>query len=1648
MGGCLALAVLLLGALASPQALAFTVKLNVVDENGAPVNGFRWQAEEDTTPRITPGEYQPPEETVRLSIIKTHQPVVKTGHNKDSSAKITLPGGKRYLISVLPDLAPDGVGYSMGGVQVKGGGTFRVTVRKNPIPTAQISILVFWDTTPINNAPDVGEWGIPGFKVNLTDVLGDVAFDAFGKPLGTTYEFTDTNGNGVHDPGEPFNLDPDGNPIVVALGNGVYTDEKGEAVVKFLPPGKYGVRVVPRPTILVNPLNPADTRPFPDPNVWSLTSTIEGTPTVDAWVAADEPLYFVEFGRSFRHTFFGFVHQPWDDLGSMPVPSGGSRGTIHGFVKNVHQSRPPAAALNPGAVVPEAWVGLNVLQGGLAGKGVYAAPADPETGEFSIAGVPTGTYQVVAWDTGLDQIFAFQTVIIDDAGNGGEMGDMLVNAWFGRMEGKVFYDTNGNGFPDADETQGVNEQAVNLRFRDGRIYQATLTGLDGSYELKQIFPWFRWIVGEVDFLRYDATGATVVVDDGGAIPVDSGWAMPSQGVRNPQAQVCSQGDVDAGVPECLTAGSPRVNPNTGNVYSKTDQGPVLLQAMIVYADQNHRVDWGKRDYRLDPLNGGISGIVFYDTTRHADDPYDSAGDPWEPGVPKVRVNLYRVDLTDPVTGRPTEMTMINSVLTDSWDESLPEGCVHPSMPVLDPFGGVIDPCAEFLRTWNQVRPGVFDGGYAFVDGYEDGIQVDNNGQPLLDKKTGALIPETAGQLPTPLATGQYVVEVVPPTGYLVTKEEDKNVDFGDRYKPGTKALAPLCVGPDHLVPAELALFPGVPVREDLANTMRPLCNMKMVDVVPGRNAPVDHFIFTTVPKASRFHGFITNDLTNTFDPNDPNFAEKLSPQWLPITVRDWAGTVLAKTYSDQWGAYNITFPSTHTVSAPIPTGVSPQMAKVCLNDPGPDLTNPDPFYNPAYGVVCYVFDAWPAATTPLDTPVIPVGAFTGAFQGRLDCEYPNGTPRIKNVVGGPWVSGENKKLKINSMGAKVEVANPDYSSALPPNPTTNPPTIFRDYGFGKKKGTVMWGGTPLIIEGWSANEISVKIPKGVVPGAAQLTITRGDNLLSTVNGITLTVGGPAPIYVEAGQSIQAAIDAAAPGALIIVRPGVFTENLIMHKPVKLQGSGEGTVLNGFEFTPEVAAQWLAKINGLVEPAGVNDLVPFQRTDFFLEQGAAITVLGDQENPDYSQARIDGFHITMAVLGGGVFVNGYVDNLTISNNRIASNYGNFGGGVRAGWPSLVDPATGQFQSADVTNLKIHHNHFNQNGALDGGGGISLFTGSDNYQVTENFLCGCLSGLNGAGITHYGESPGGLIAQNRILFNETTTGDKPIRGTIGGKGGGILIAGEEPVGGALSPGAGSVVIHRNLIQGNAASHDGGGIALAQVNGQDAEDGSPDHSVGIYNNIIVNNVAQLAGGGIALSDALLVNIINDTIAHNDSTATNVAAFTDPLNNPNLSTAQPGAGIASRATSAGLLAVVPGSPFSNPVIQDSIVFENRSFYWDGTQNGGLGALLPPAATPSYSDLGVIGTTGALTADTSNILTGGTPNFALAYFNELFAAGAGGEGGNFVSVVFRPLKQTGDYHITAANNAGGDLNLPAGFQTDYDGQARTVPVDAGADER
>jgi len=1625
------------------------IALNVhgPDEADNFVTSYRWIVQEDATFHVNPAVPDDPALSLSTNFHKSYMPVVAQGCvgntefpclmlNADVPEAASIPiaafntvaldPSKFYYVSVLPNDAGTGEGHSIGGAQILPGtmnSTVEVIVNNQPIPTAQISVIIFEDNGPTNGVPDgnelgaaLAEAGLGGFEILLEDAAGRygqapgfLSQDAFGNPLKNSLDcFADA-------PPAPTGV--------------IVTCPDGKALIKDLPPGKFGVIAVP----------PAGT------GTWTQTSTIEGTNVQDTWVKAGEPPFLVEFGAPGYHAFIGFVNP--DHI----APSAGSN-TIDGNVTMLHSARAPdSASYDSGSYETplghtRAWVGLNSAAG--TGPNIATVQADPD-GHFTINNIPNGTHQLVIWDEYLDQIIFYQTVVLPGGGN---VGNIPVPTWFGRHEHTVFLDENENGLRDPGEA-GLPDQNVNLRFRDGTIFQSFPTDTTGFVPFDQIFPFGAWQVAEVDFLRHRATGIRVWVDGGGDV---SGGDFP--GLLNPQA------------------GSPR---------NEMGPEPYLLEGFQSMPGMTSIFEWGKKPYAPGE-NGGIAGIVFYGSTRGENDPRLTVGDTWEPGIPHVKVRLYREIEAE---GGGTVLTLVDETTTDSWDDNLPEGCEGESATdpfIVDTLNGDRTRCFDGVRNFEQARPGaLFDGGYAFDD----------------------------------IPPGAYVVEVVPPTGYEVIKEEDKNVDFGDAFEmapvplmfasafvvalPDAAMVAatqvkeygltqPPCVGPDHVVPDYLSLFPGlVDTYAPYAMASRPLCNRKRVILSDQSQGAADFHLFTSAPVAGQFQGLTTDDVAVETNPASPQFSDKWGPAYLPISMRDFKGNELYRMYTDQFGHYNGLVPSTFTANSPIPSGYSPAVHQVCLNDPGNGLV-PDPLHNPNYGTFCYTLMYMPGTTTYLDTPLLPLAAFAAGYN-PVDCALPDNTPVITNVN----VQGEGNvawtgtldgtaDLIIHGLG-NTQVPNPAYEGPLAMAPY-NVPTIQRNYGFGAQGpgSSVTLNGVALNIVSWNQNAIRADIPGcGGPVCSGELVVTR-NNGNRTVNTVTFTVSGETPIRVPADHAtIQDAIDAASPGDLILVEPGIYDELVIMWKPVRLQGAGSSTIINAVKNPPEKLDAWRQKILDLLD-ADSFDLLPGQPAEFDLvglglfsnEMGAGITVVGKASGDDAfanHPSRIDGFTITGADGGGGIFVNGYADNLVIANNHVTGNSGVNHGGVRIGLPNLPLEGSGPFGLN--SNVSIHDNAITLNGGQGDqavAGGIAICTGTDNYALFRNYVCGNFNLGDAGGIGHLGLSDGGQITANRILFNQT------FNQGLGKSGGGLFIGGEDPIVGALTLGSGDVLVDGNLIQGNqAGSGHGGGIRLQAVNGEDAS--STPWSVTITNNMVINNVAAWAGAGISMLDAVNTSIVNNTIANNDSTATAGALVA-----ANLSTPQP-AGISAEHHSVGLADAL-GDPdaFSDPELVNNIVWHNRSFTYDATAgNAHLEPIIVPGSVGGCAgdnvwDLGVLGepqSAPALKMSPSySVLTSiadyggannvaGDPAFLNQYCNGARTLSSLGpmqvaaeviEGGNFIDVRFGPLttawpagSMPWNYHISNASAGLDNANGAAAPAADYDGETRPQGpgVDRGADE-
>ncbi len=272
---------------------------------------------------------------------------------------------------------------------------------------------------------------------------------------------------------------------------------------------------------------------------------------------------------------------------------------------------------------------------------------------------------------------------------------------------------------------------------------------------------------------------------------------------------------------------------------------------------------------------------------------------------------------------------------------------------------------------------------------------------------------------------------------------------------------------------------------------------------------------------------------------------------------------------------------------------------------------------------------------------------------------------------------------------------------------------------------------------------------------------------------------------------------------------------------------------------------------------------------------------------------------------------------------------------------------------------------------GAGGVSFCTGADFYKFNNNWVCGNLSSGDGGAFSHIGFIYNGDIEHNAILFNQSTNPTVPTNG------GGLQVMGAPPDGNqlvngvatecgsvtdndcvpGLSDGTGpGLVINANLIMGNGAeSGSGGGIRFQNINGTDVPrfPSLPNlwYSVLVTNNIIANNVAGWDGAGISLQDALAVNIVNNTIIANDTTASSGVLFNTlgaPLASATGPTCTANCGTTSAPQPAGVVAIQNSSnltgalttpitcpanhphcaAFSYPELYNNVIWQNRSFY------------------------------------------------------------------------------------------------------------------------
>ena len=1209
-------------------------------------------------------------------------------------------------------------------------------------------------------------------------MVGEVTVDWFGNPLCTQYS--------------DF---PGGTPIP-GTGGQCVTDANGNVTIDNIPYGKYEMRAIP---------------PEPNNDYWVQTLTIEGTQGIDAWLEEGTDgrgairEFLIEPGLPTAY-LFGFVGpctfgDPSDTCAFNDDMTGGT-GTLIGTAKN-WVVFPPFEQLTFGEPVYRPWIVLTDI--GNSDTMVHRTRGNPD-GSFVINNVPAGTYQMVIWDEPLDYIIQFRTVVVGD-GEVVNMGDVGVFRWFGWVSGHVFLDDGrdstgafiggpelaGNAIRDcanpADPAtceRGLSNTDLLLRFRDGSVQTGTFTDVNGFYEFPEARgPLGKFQVAEVGFGRFGISGHS---------KHDEHFA-------------------NIGPP---FADNVTVVPG--------DLGGDLLLNQLTWEGKRSIIDWGKRIYDLNAdENGGISGAVLYAVTRNEFNASLALAEDYEPGIPGVTVQLWGAG-PDEILNTPEEPSfddvLLYEVQTDGWEH--PSSANGNPCDVKDSFGGfltgliydlVSDRCLEVPMVANETQDGAWDGGWA-ID------VICPNGWPCDESEE------------VPMPSGDYIVQVVPPPFYQILKEEDQNTDEGDDLIP--QVPPPPCVGDLHLVMDDRNPYNG---------TMMPLCDKKFVTVQTGQNPAADFFLFTTdqayvtqvdpesertswntsesVPVPGRFFGLVEDDINLNTDPNSLTYGEKRGVPYLPVGIYDYQFRLITTIYTDENGFYEVLLPSTYTALCPIPSGICPGMYIIIPNDPN------SPDFSGAYIVDPVARDIWPGKMTPADTPVDPINT--------LVCTVALDTPQIFRT---------SHVTADNTLSVSLTITGTRFGT----DPLIAPRvTLDDDDGVSDAFDLTVTSWVPASVDinnpGDPANVfedvVTATVPAGLAGGPYQLSVISGPVHVEldtgpfdgggkpSLNGLTLHVLGadysPPIITVFppaslADTPIQTAINAATPGSLVIVSPGTYHENVIMHKGVKLQGFGpggavgappavtpdpppeppdpfdppttvpgeepyahiQGSVIDGrfYTFDADRRADWDATLAGPASPySGPSEVRP----------GAGITVVAqDGEfviDPKFG-ASIDGFGITASrgEAGGAIYVHAYGRGLRISNNILEANQGRHGGAVSVGQPSFF----GGLLDNENDNIVIRHNRILSNGGVFLAGGVGIFNGADNYEFANNDVCGNFSLEYGGGISHFGRSPNGSIHDNLIYFNSAFD-----------EGGGIMVAGELPAGfGGI--GSGDVTIAYNNIE----------------------------------------------------------------------------------------------------------------------------------------------------------------------------------------------------------------------------------------------------------
>ncbi|ADI28857.1 choice-of-anchor D domain-containing protein [Methylotenera versatilis] len=719
-------------------------------------------------------------------------------------------------------------GHAMGGAQISkeqvqqaaagAGAPVNISLQQTPLPTAKISVFVFQDDNPLNGENDAGggvdviapnEPGLSGFEIKLFDqagglgdATGQITYDMFNMPVSNSLAGTKDPVTGLD--ACPISTKSDGLVGMVPTCPKFESDGKtlsplaGQVVVANLYPGLYEIVATPGHDRIARG------------EEWLQTNTLDGGKAHEAFIKPNEPGYFQEFGPGGYHVAIGFANPKIiNNRKAAYCASLDCSHTLNVSVANTHMSRTPDQRTFSTHSYDHYGFTTCYVSVGPADTEDFAFQKCDADGKVTFTGMPNGTYKLTVFDQWNDIMLdgLVSTVVV----NGDTTKEFPVTQWRTNLYTRTFIDTNGDGVSQEDEP-GLPLVSTNIRYRDGSFGFFNSTDLKGYAGFNEVFPFMNWLVVDSYTTSYKSTATHVVYDAGGPVDGQDGGGSSTiaanlantiennslpPALRVPGARYCASADCPAGD----TAGG-----STGRV----DPAGTTTEGWQGLLGQNTFIEFAKKPFAKTE-NGGIMGHVIYASTRPFDDPALLLQLSWEPGVPRVQINLYQEGTA--ADGSKT-LKLVDTTKTTSFDDWAQgfrsDGVPNMNCPGQDassPFFATLkdskmwlDPtktalpnnsqfkCYDGWSQLNQAQPAPYDGLYKFpsvtsID-LATGLPTGTNCSICVNNPSG----DGTKMLPA----GKYVVEVIVPTGYELVKEEDKNILMGDVYvAPVTQQFAGL-----------------------------------------------------------------------------------------------------------------------------------------------------------------------------------------------------------------------------------------------------------------------------------------------------------------------------------------------------------------------------------------------------------------------------------------------------------------------------------------------------------------------------------------------------------------------------------------------------------------------------------------------------------------------------------------------------------------------------------------------------------------------------------------------------------------------------------------------------------------------------------------